>query len=38
MVASTFVFLVAGGTVPCFILTDPFVPKIGFCGCLVEHP
>ena len=38
MVASSFVFLVAGGTVPGFILTDPFVPKIGFRGCLVEHP
>ena len=37
MVASSFMFLVAGIPVPSLILTDPSVSKIGFCGRLVEH-
>ena len=37
MVASTFVFLVAGITVPGFVVTDSFVPVVGFRGRLVER-
>ena len=37
MVASAFVFLVAGSTVPGFVLTDSFGPEIGFRGRLVEY-
>ena len=36
MVASTFVFLVAGITVPGFVVTDSFVPVVGFRGHQVE--
>ena len=35
--ASAFVFLVAGCTVPGFVLTDSLVPEICFRGCLVEY-
>ena len=35
--APTFVFLVAGITVPGFVVTDSFVPVVGFRGRLVEH-
>ena len=37
MVAPTFVFLVAGITVPGFVVTDSFVPEVGFRGRLVER-
>ena len=36
--ASSFLFLVAGSATSCFMPTNPFVPKVGFSGCLVEHP
>ena len=31
-------FLVAGSATLCFMPTNPFVPKVGVSGCLVEHP
>ena len=37
MVAPTFVFLVAGITVPGFVMADSFVPVVGFRGRLVEY-